>query len=254
MLDQNNEEGSAFPNNGLGVDLDGLTKKNRKNVLIVEDEPDTVFLLKQIFLKAGFNVSSSLSGTEGLHKVNEINPDLILLDLMMPDMDGWEAYDRLRKITDVPVIIVSAIGRKDEIVRALRMGVEDYVTKPFFNEELVERSHAVLRRVMTHNYKRLYFPNIELEISMESQEVKYHGQSIQLTGKEFAVLCTLAKRAPQLVNYETIKLEVWGEDNPKIQQRIKYLVFLLRQKFESITPTNSLISTVGRLGYKLLTE
>lgn len=254
MFNSNNQDEEIEANNSQGIDLDGLAKKNRKNVLIVDDEPDTIFLLKQIFLKAGFNVSSSMSGGEGLHKVNEINPDLILLDLMMPDMDGWEAYERMRKVTNVPVIVVSAIGRKDEIVRALRMGADDYVTKPFFNDELVERSHTVLRRNMTHNTKRLYFPEIELEIAMESQEVKYHGQSVQLTGKEFAVLCALAKRAPQLVNYETIKLEVWGEDNPKIQQRIKYLVFLLRQKFEGITPDKNLITTVGRLGYKLLTE
>lgn len=254
MNNINDQDGDLNPNNSLGIDLDGLAKKNRKNVLIVDDEPDTIFLLKQIFLKAGFNVSSSMSGSEGLHKINEINPDLILLDLMMPDMDGWETYERMRKVTNVPVIIVSAIGRKDEIVQALRMGADDYITKPFYNDELVERSQTVLRRVMTHNYKRMYFPAIELEISMESQEVKYQGHSVQLTGKEFAVLCALAKRAPQLVNYETIKLEVWGEDNPKIQQRIKYLVFLLRQKFEGITPDNNLITTVGRLGYKLITE
>ncbi len=240
----------------VGVDLDKLGKEASQSVLIVEDEPETVFLLKQILLHAGFNVSGSYDGKDALKKAAEIRPDLLILDLMMPEMDGWEFYQHLRKFTDTPVIIVSAIADKEKIVRALKMGADDYITKPFFNAEVAERARAVLRRAQKRALPKdkLYFPDVDLSINFDIEEVIYRQKRVQLTGKEFAVLAVLAKRAPVVVPYRTITLEIWGEDNPNIQKRIKYLVFSLRRKFEMAVPGSELIATVGRLGYKLQTE
>ena len=129
-----------------GVDLDEINTAARQTILVVEDEPDTVFLLKQILRMAGYNVLGAYNGYEAVQKCNENHPDLILLDLMMPEMDGWQTYQFLRQTTDVPVVIVSAIHNKDDVVRALRQGVDDYLTKPFVNAEVIARVQAVLRR------------------------------------------------------------------------------------------------------------
>jgi DNA-binding response OmpR family regulator len=235
-----------------GIDLDEIQNKPRHTVLIIEDEADTVFLLKQILRMAGFDVLGALNGYEAIQKCREIRPDIVLLDLMMPDMDGWQTFQYLREASDVPVVIVSAIHNKDEIVRALHMGVDDYVTKPFVNAEVIARVQAVLRRARpTQNTERLVFPLAGLTIDFSTQEVVLQQKHIQLTGKEFAILSTLAKKAPDVVHYRTLAESVWGKDNPQVRNRIKYLIYLLRQKLQDASGNPDLIQNIDRLGYKL---
>ena len=237
-----------------GVDLDEVYASERHSVLVVEDEPDTVVLLKHILRSAGFNVMGALSGSEALKKCAEAKPDLVILDLMMPDMDGWETYRYLRQMSDVPVIVISAVGNKDDIVKALRMGVDDYVTKPFFNAEVIARAQAVLRRYgKAEDVSRLVFPEIDLVIDFQTQKVTLSEQSVQLTNKEFAVLAVLARNAPEVVNYQTIAQQVWGMDTPDVRKRIKYLVYIIRRKFQSLDQERELIANVDRLGYKMNT-
>lgn len=238
-----------------GVDLDEVYASERHSVLVIEDEPDTVVLLKHILRSAGFNVMGALNGTEALKKCAEIRPDLIMLDLMMPDMDGWETYQYLRQMTDTPVIIISAVGNKDDIVKALRMGVDDYLTKPFFNAEVIARAEAVLRRYgKAEEVSRLVFPDADLIIDFQTQKVTLHDQSVQLTNKEFAILAVLARNAPEVVNYQAIAQQVWGIDTPDVRKRIKYLVYIIRRKFQTLDPEHELISNVDRLGYKMNTS
>jgi len=235
-----------------GIDLDEVYATERHSVLVVEDEPDTVFLLKQILRNAGFNVMGALSGSEALKKCADIKPDLVMLDLMMPDMDGWETYRYLKQMCDVPVIVISAVGNKEDVVRALRMGVDDYVTKPFYNAEVVARAQVVLRRYgKMEDVSRLVFPQIDLVIDFQTQKVTLREQSVQLTNKEFAVLAVLARTAPEVVNYQTIAQQVWGIDTPDVRKRIKYLVYIIRRKFQDLDSERELIMNVDRLGYKL---
>ncbi|MEN6435282.1 MAG: response regulator transcription factor [Anaerolineaceae bacterium] len=238
----------------VGVDLDQMTEI-RPLVLIVEDDPDTTYLLKHILRVGGFNVLSASSGNEALKKTAEQQPHLILLDLMMPEMDGWETLSYLRQMSNVPVIIISALNAKDDIVKGLHQGVDDYIAKPFYNAEVVARVQAVLRRAGSQtDVTRLVFPAVHLTIDLINQEVKFEENSIELTTKEFAVLTILAKAAPSVVTYQTMALEIWGIDSEDAYRRIKYLIYLLRQKFDSINPTNDLLINVDRLGYKLRTE
>ena len=109
-------------------------------------KPDTVFLLKQILRMAGFNVLSAASGEEALEQAGSAKPDLVLLDLMMPDMDGWETFRNIRQKTNIPVIVVSALGSKEDVTGGLEQGVDDYIAKPFYNAEVTARVKAVLRR------------------------------------------------------------------------------------------------------------
>lgn len=235
-----------------GVDLDEVYASERHSVLVIEDEPDTVVLLKHILRSAGYNVMGALSGSEALKKCAEIRPDLIMLDLMMPDMDGWETYRHLRQMTDTPVIVISAIGNKEEVVKTLRMGVDDFLTKPFFNAEVIARAQAVLRRYgKAEEVSRLVFPEVDLVIDFQTQKVTLREQSVQLTNKEFAVLAVLARSAPDVVNYQTIAQQVWGMDTPDVRKRIKYLVYIIRRKFQSLDSERELISNVDRLGYKM---
>ncbi len=239
----------------LGVDLDDVSTVDRKRVLIVDDEPDTIFLLKSIVRNAGYDVLSALSGKDAIKKCKEMNPDLILLDLMMPEMDGWETLRYIREMADVPVIVLSAVGSKDDVVRALQVGVDDYLTKPFFNAEVVARIRAVLRRTAKpHEINRFVFPNIKLIIDLTSQEVTYQAKDVHLTPKEFSVLSALAMQAPSIVGYSKISEAVWGEDSDEAHKRTKYLIYLLRRKFDAISPDNNIILNIDRLGYKLQTE
>ncbi len=242
--------------NSMGIDLDELDISQRKRVLVVEDELDTVFLLKQILRIAGFNVLSATTGREALLKAAEQEPDLVLLDLMMPEMDGWEILDHLRQMIEkVPVIIVSAKSSKDDVVKGLAAGADDYISKPFHNAELSERVKAVLRRAnKPRELSRLVFPDIEMDLDLNMQEVTIKGESMRLTPKEFDILSLLAKHSPAIVSYESIADNVWGEDSPEIRRRIKYLIYLLRRKFENIKADPDLILNIDRLGYKLQTE
>jgi len=246
------------PAASIGIDLDQVEAVERQRVMVVEDEVDTTFLLKQIFRIAGFNVVSAMDGEEAIKKIVKYEPDMVLLDIMMPEMDGWETLKYIRQMTDVPVMFVSALGTKQDVVRGLRAGVDDYITKPFHSEELIERVKAVLRRTQKpKEISRFVFPQVDLIIDQMNQQVNFREHTISLTQREFAVLSVLAKHAPAIVSYETIASEVWGEeetDTANARKRTKYLVYLLRQKFSEADPENTLIVNVDRLGYKLDTE
>ena len=239
--------------NGSGVDLDSLRQVERKTVMVVDDEPDTIMLLKHIFINNGFNVSGALSGKEALRKLVDVNPSIIVLDLLMPEMDGMETLEEIHKISNIPVIILSAVDRKDDIVKALKAGTDDYITKPFNNDELIARVNSVLRRAEKSTaISSINFPEIDLLIDLKTYEVTYKGRRIQLTGKMFEVLTLLAKSAPKVVNYQEIAESVWGENSTSVRNRLKYLVYLLRKEFLVVDPNFEIIQNIDRLGYKLV--
>jgi DNA-binding response OmpR family regulator len=240
-------------NINYGADLDEAYGSQRQRVLVVEDEPDTIFLLKHILRSAGYNVLGATTGPEAIRKLAEVKPHLVLLDLMMPGMDGWETFGFLRKISDVPVMVVSAVANKEEVVRALHLGVDDYLIKPFLNAEVVARVEAILRRsnAVNGDMERMAFPEIDLVVDYRSQEISSGSQRLQLTGREFAVIGLLARAAPAIVSYHDIAMQIWEEDSPEARNRIKYLVHLLRRKFERLPNQPDFIQNIDRIGYKL---
>ena len=160
---------------GSGVDLDELEPINRQRILVVDDEPDTITLLKHIFINDGFNVAGALSGREAIKKINEINPSIVILDLLMPEMDGRQTLDAIRKINDIPVIVLSAVNQKEEIVNLLQKGVDDYITKPFNSAEVTARVHAVLRRSEKPTVLNMVsFPDVDLIIDLEPTSLRSH--------------------------------------------------------------------------------
>ena len=239
----------------VGIDLDEVNSVERQRILVVEDEPDTILLLKQILRLAGFNVLSAVTGPEAIKKVSDLSPHLVLLDLMMPEMDGFEIFGYVRQISNIPIIMVSALNSKEDVVRGLENGADDYIPKPFHNAEMIERVKTVLRRSgMPQEISRLVFPAVDLVVDLKTQEIRLHQKPIQLTPREFSVMAILAKHAPVIVSYQIICNEIWGEDSSEARKRTKYLVYLLRKKLDQAVPDLDLIINLDRLGYKLQTD
>ena len=236
-----------------GLDLDTIqSRPSARRALIIDDDPDTVDLIKIIFRNAGMDVVGAFSGKEAIQKCSDSHPTVILLDLMMPDMDGWETFHSIRQMTDVPVIVVSADTKKENVVKGLNLGFDDYVTKPFFPPELVARVNTVLRRASGAGpITKRVFPEIELTIDFESHELSLRGKEVRLSSREFALLEILALKAPRLVRYEELATKIWGDDNIKIRNRIKYLIYLLRQKVEEDPNDPHLVLNREGLGYQL---
>lgn len=255
MSDQENSLLNNHNQAGLGLDIDQVDQMRDKDLALIIDDDDTnVGMLKLILRKAGFNVIGALNGREALMKASETAPDVILLDLHMPEMDGWEVIGKLRTMTNVPVLIVSANALEDSIVRAFDLGADDYVTKPFTAKEVVARVQAALRRAFpTEPVKVRVFPNAKLMVNLETRLVHLDERIIKLSPIEFHVLAALVNKTPKPVAYTEIAESVWGEDNPNIRKRLKWAIHLLRKKLE-LDPTDpKLIVTHMNYGYQLLT-
>lgn len=243
--------GNSPNKKSTGVDLDELGNSHQF-ILIVEDDPDTVMLLKQILLSAGFDVRSACSGREAMEKIALQHPDLVLLDLMMPEMDGWETFGYIRKVMDVPVVILSALAIKDEIVKALQLGVDDYITKPFYNAEVIARVKSVLRRAQTSKTdQRISIPQLNLIMDLNEQYVSINGDQVNLTPREFAIFSLLLRQAPGVVKYSAITQAVWGEDSPDARKRTKFIIYLIRKKLCEVMPGREIIQNLDRIGYKI---
>lgn len=250
------ETEKSIQTNAPGLDLDMVQEMgDQRVVLVVEDDPDTLNLLKLTLRRAGMNVVGATDGKQAIRKWMDVNPNIVLLDLMMPEMDGWETLNKLRAVTKAPIIILSALSQKENVVRGLQEGADDYVSKPFQSDEVIARVEAALRRSGAQEpVSKLLFTDHDLSIDLDTHQVVFTGQEIELTPREFAVLEVLAKNHPKPVAYQTIAEQVWEEDSEKIRERIKWIVYLLRQKIEKDPSNPQLIMNKVRFGYQLAAE
>ncbi|HSR30394.1 MAG TPA: response regulator transcription factor [Anaerolineae bacterium] len=204
-------------------------------ILIVDDSHDTTWLLRRTLTEESYEVEIAHSGLEGLRLAYNLRPDLILLDVMMPDMDGWTTLHRLREFSEVPVVMLTAVGGEESLVQGLDSGADDYVTKPFGMEELKARIRAVLRRRGLADSDRsssLKFDGGQLIIDPSSQEVIVRGEMISLTPTEYRLLLCLAYNAGRVLTADQILDNVWGpgyEDSPS---NVKLYIWYLRRKIE----------------------
>jgi DNA-binding response OmpR family regulator len=239
-----------------GIDLD-IVKESYKRLtaLIIDDEPETVRMMKYILMDAGMDVIGANSGLDAIDICPHTQPDVILLDIMMPEMDGYETFRFLRNISNAPVLFVSAKTQKEDVVNGLVYGADDYLTKPFFPAELVARINTVVKRSRYIKPITAYsFPSLQLTIDTDSREVRLGEKTFLLPRVEFEVLSVLAKYAPKLVTKEVIAHEVWGGDSDIIQKRIKYFIYIIRRKLEVDPHSPRMITSRKGLGYRLVTD
>jgi len=223
-------------------------------ILLIEDDPHVTEAIL-LSLRMGFpqaSLYSSHLGGKGIEMVESESPDVILLDLSLPDIDGFDVLCDIRDFSDVPVIIVSVRGDEMDRVRGLELGADDYVVKPFSSMELLARTRAVLRRRRTNGSAAPTTLDCgKLVINPTSQEVRLRGEEIRLTPIEYRLLCQLAKCNGQIVSQKTLIENIWGDeylDTPKV---LKVHIHRLRQKLKDNCDSPQIITTVCGRGYKL---
>lgn len=220
-------------------------------ILVVDDEETTVDILSLTLTRRGFDVIKAYRAEEALRKAYRLHPDLVLLDIMMPDMDGWEVCRRLRELSDVPIIFLTALTDSEDIVRGLEMGADDYIIKPFDNDELVARVRAHLRRAPRNNVvDELVFDGGRFSINLMNREVTVNGTPQHLTPKEFALLSLLARNAGRVLTRKELVTEAWGQEYSDAIDSLKLYIHYLRKKIEK-DPTNpEYILTSRGVGYR----
>lgn len=223
----------------------------KKKILIAEDEPMLRECLKGFLARQGFEVHTAANGGLVIDKLSTINPDLILLDIMMPKLDGIETCLSVREISNVPIMFLTAKCDVADKIKGLNCGCDDYITKPFDYSEVLLRIKAVLRRVKKEDLNRNMIRYGSLLIDKSTRSVQINGRKIELTPKEFDLLWLLANRPEQVFTRDQIIKHIWQTDYCEDTALLTTLVKRLREKIENLQETPKFINTVRGIGYKL---
>lgn len=224
-----------------------------EKILVIDDEEPTVQLIAMLLERRGFEVIKAYRAEEGLRKAYRHQPDLVLLDIMMPDMDGWDVCKRLREMSDVPIIFLTARSDVKDVVKGLEMGADDYVVKPYDNDELVARVRAHLRRSPRPNMsEELVFNNGDFRINFMNREVWVNNDLKHLTPKEFNLLAVLVRNAGRVVTRTELVTQAWGEEYGDAIDSLKLYIHYLRQKLENNAQQPEYILTSRGVGYRFV--
>ena len=219
-------------------------------ILIVDDEPSLLATMAPLLRSRGYEVLTAMSGRAALEAVERDKPDLIVLDLGLPDLDGIEVCRVIREQSTTPVVVLSARGAEADKVRALDMGADDYVTKPFGAEELTARIRAALRRTEASVATSEPIVRGDLVIDRERFRVVRAGEDVRLTPKEFELLSYLAQRPGRVVTHRTILRAIWGANAVDQPEHLRVLVGALRKKLEPNPSSPKYILTEPWVGYR----
>ncbi len=214
-------------------------------ILICEDEPDIRDILHSYLTHEGYEVQSAATGEQFLQMFTKIHPDLVLLDVMLPGISGWEVLNRIRSHSRCPVIMLTALGRVTDKVKGLSIGADDYITKPFQLEEVGARIAAVLRRSTRAGV------GVSIEIDDLRKVVILRGKELTLSPKEFALLRLLASHPGRVFSREDILAELWPKSHYATAQDVQKYVYLLRKKIERDPSNPEFVLTVRGFGYRL---
>lgn len=225
-------------------------------VLVVDDEWNMRNLLRIYLMKEGFEVKEASTGSEALSLVKRYAFDLILLDVMMPDMDGWQVCKSVREQSQVPILMLTARSETKDKVHGLGIGADDYLTKPFESEELIARIYSLIRRSTISKLSmpqevKLHYP--ELSIHPDGRNVLIHDQSVEFTQKEFDLLLTLAQNSHRAFSREELVERLWGHDYHGESRVIDTHVKNLREKAHKAGLSYNPVQTVWGIGYKFHT-
>lgn len=226
---------------------------NNINILIIEDEKKISIIMKSYFEKEGYGVLQAFDGKEGLDLFNNNDVDLIILDLMLPKLPGEEVIKEIRNKSDLPIIMVSAKVEEDNRVEGLRLGADDYVTKPFSPKELVERVKAVLRRIEKYNIPRadiIKTSDGRLEMDLQYNRIFKDGNEVLLTKNEFQILKTIFSSPNKIFSRDEIIALTFGYDYDAYDRAIDTHIKNIRSKIEDNPKRPIYIKTIYGMGYK----
>jgi len=220
-------------------------------ILLIDDDQTLLELLAGHLQTMGYRALTARNGPGGLRLVAESQPDLIVLDVMMPGMGGWEVCQRLREKSRVPIIMLTAKDEEIDKLRGFRLGVDDYVTKPFSFTELVARVGAVLARARHVPIPAHSLTSGDLTIDFDQRRVTVDGRPVDLTPTEYRLLETLAHHPSRTVPTETLLAEVWGPEYAGEVERVKHFIWALRKKIETDPGDPKHLFTERGFGYRL---
>lgn len=225
-----------------------------KKVLIVEDDVHLARMISPMLTEAGYTPLVAHTAEDGLDLAQTRQPDLIILDVMVPTMGGWELCRKLRAGTTVPIIFMTALGDTADIVRGLNLGADDYVRKPFDRAELLARVSAHLRRQGGVFADKLTFGQDEITIDFDTHIVMVRGEVVEFTPREFDLLATLARQAGRVIRTEALLEKAWGANYADARRNIKTYIHYLRRKIEVDPADPHWILTVRGVGYRFASE
>lgn len=235
-----------------------ISSKTGLKVLVVDDNQDHIDLLRMILERAGMRVIEANSGLEALRSTFNHHPDVILLDIMMPGMDGFTTSQRLRELSDTPILIVSAKSQTDDITRAFELGADDYVVKPYEARELLARLQACARRSPNNNNTEDESPimlgNGDLVIDPTRHRTTIRQQEVKLTKTEFELLLYLARNRGRVLTHAMIMEAVWGQDAYVSKGTLKQFMLSLRKKIERDPNSPQWLVNEHGIGYALVAD
>jgi two-component system KDP operon response regulator KdpE len=219
-------------------------------ILIIEDDPDVTEVVQLSLRKAGYETCAAPDGQAGLRAFYAERPDLVVLDITLPKLDGWELCRRLRELAEVPIIILTGHSQLEQRIRGLDLGADDYLTKPFAPAELAARVRGVLRRHRTTPpVQDERYADRVLTVDFGQRRTTVHGREVTLSAKEFGVLAYLVKNAGRLLTSDQILDRVWGMEYYS-QDTVKQYISYVRRKIEEDPQHPQLITTVRGMGYR----
>jgi two-component system KDP operon response regulator KdpE len=223
-------------------------------ILVVDDEPRMVKFVRMNLDLEGYRVSEAANGLDALDKVREELPDLVLLDVMMPEMDGFETLERIREVSTVPVIMLTVKGEEEDRIRGLELGADDYVTKPFSPRELASRIKAVLRRaeMAAPVEKTAIVIDKDLEVDFQRHEVIARGERVKLRPTEYRLLYHLVNNAGWVMTHEMLLAKVWGYEYREESHLLRLYITYLRKKIEPDPSNPKYILTERGVGYRFV--
>jgi DNA-binding response OmpR family regulator len=220
-------------------------------VLVIDDDADIRRLVAELLRRAGLLVEQAEDGRAGLRALHNTPPDLVVLDVSMPDLDGWETLERIRDLSEVPVLMLTARGAELERVRGLKAGADDYVVKPFGRQELVARVQALLRRAGAGAVEQqARYADDRLTIDFSQRAVTFDGADVSLTPLEFKLLAAFVRNPRQVLSRDQLLELVWGNTHGVSGDQVKLYVGYLRRKLAPEDPTGVPIETVRGFGYR----
>jgi DNA-binding response OmpR family regulator len=219
-------------------------------VLVVDDESDIRGLLQELLQRSGHDVVEAPDGNEALKRFYANQPDLVILDVQMPGLDGWGVLERIRELSDVPVIMLTARAEELDKVRGLRAGADDYVTKPFGRQELLARVEAHLRRGRDRQEAPQQYADAFVEVDFTQRAVRAGGEAVSLTPLEFRLLTAFVRHPNQLLSHDQLVELAWGGAGSAERDQVKLYVGYLRRKLGEPDGRESPIETVRGFGYR----